>query len=146
MHPGGQLRAVDQPDRGHLEENGQGSAPQQEGVPGHICICCLYVVYYTLCTVPLSQPYSLFTHARTHTHTHTQIFMGNYSSLVGAATFIIIFFGSNVVKHLGWRCVCLMCLRHIYVQCIYEWMGLYVCAVYISMDRSIYVCIVYMNG
>jgi len=31
-----------------------------------------------------------------------QIFMGNYSSLVGAATFIIIFFGSNVVKHLGW--------------------------------------------
>eukprot|EP00802_Teleaulax_amphioxeia_P005184 Tamp_05188.p1 GENE.Tamp_05188~~Tamp_05188.p1 ORF type:complete len:579 (-),score=160.89 Tamp_05188:1307-2875(-) len=32
-----------------------------------------------------------------------QIFMGNYSSLVGAATFIIIFFGSNVVKHLGWR-------------------------------------------
>jgi ATP:ADP antiporter, AAA family len=32
-----------------------------------------------------------------------QIFMGNYSSLVGAATFIIIFFGSNIVKHLGWR-------------------------------------------
>lgn len=31
-----------------------------------------------------------------------QIFMGNYSSLVGAATFIIIFFGSNIVKHLGW--------------------------------------------
>jgi len=32
-----------------------------------------------------------------------QIFMGNYSSLVGAATFVIIFFGSNIVKHLGWR-------------------------------------------
>jgi len=32
-----------------------------------------------------------------------QIFMGNYSSLVGLATFIIIFFGSNVVKHLGWK-------------------------------------------
>mmetsp|Transcript_25194 Transcript_25194/g.63606 ORF Transcript_25194/g.63606 Transcript_25194/m.63606 type:complete len:572 (+) Transcript_25194:167-1882(+) len=31
-----------------------------------------------------------------------QIFMGNYSSLVGAATFVIIFFGSNIVKHLGW--------------------------------------------
>mmetsp|Transcript_56412 Transcript_56412/g.138464 ORF Transcript_56412/g.138464 Transcript_56412/m.138464 type:complete len:592 (+) Transcript_56412:69-1844(+) len=31
-----------------------------------------------------------------------QIFMGNYSSMVGAATFIIIFFGSNIVKHLGW--------------------------------------------
>ena len=29
--------------------------------------------------------------------------MGNYSSLVGAATFVIIFFGSNIVKHLGWR-------------------------------------------
>ena len=27
--------------------------------------------------------------------------MGNYSSMVGAATFIIIFFGSNIVKHLG---------------------------------------------
>mmetsp|Transcript_2560 Transcript_2560/g.6145 ORF Transcript_2560/g.6145 Transcript_2560/m.6145 type:complete len:563 (-) Transcript_2560:1108-2796(-) len=32
-----------------------------------------------------------------------QIFMGHYSSMVGAATFIIIFFGSNIVKHLGWR-------------------------------------------
>jgi len=31
-----------------------------------------------------------------------QIFMGNYSSMVGAATFVIIFFGSNIVKHLGW--------------------------------------------
>ena len=32
-----------------------------------------------------------------------QIFMGHYSSMVGAATFVIIFFGSNIVKHLGWR-------------------------------------------
>ena len=38
-----------------------------------------------------------------HPNRKSKIFMGNYSSLVGAATFIIIFFGSNIVKHLGWR-------------------------------------------
>ncbi len=32
-----------------------------------------------------------------------QRFMGYYSSTVGATTFIVIFFGSNIVKHLGWR-------------------------------------------
>ena len=32
-----------------------------------------------------------------------QRFMGFYSSTVGATTFVVIFFGSNIVKHLGWR-------------------------------------------
>lgn len=32
-----------------------------------------------------------------------QRFMGYYSSTVGATTFVVIFFGSNIVKHLGWR-------------------------------------------
>ena len=47
----------------------------------------------------------IFTHTRTR-----QIFMGNYSSMVGAATFIIIFFGSNIVKHLGWKVHASMCV------------------------------------
>lgn len=29
--------------------------------------------------------------------------MGNFSSIVGASTFIVIFAGTNVLKHLGWR-------------------------------------------
>jgi len=32
-----------------------------------------------------------------------QRFMGNFSSIVGASTFIVIFAGTNVLKHLGWR-------------------------------------------
>jgi len=36
--------------------------------------------------------------------------MGNYSSMVGASTFIIIFFGSNIVKHLGWKVCASMCV------------------------------------
>jgi len=32
-----------------------------------------------------------------------QRFMGNFTSIVGVATFLIIFIGSNVVKHLGWK-------------------------------------------
>ncbi len=59
-------------------------------------ICTLYIyIYIYIHILSLSLSLSL-----------SQIFMGNYSSLVGAATFIIIFFGSNIVKHLGWRCVC----------------------------------------
>lgn len=30
-------------------------------------------------------------------------FMGKYSSTLGVATFVVIFFGSNLIKHLGWR-------------------------------------------
>lgn len=32
-----------------------------------------------------------------------QRFMGNFSSTVGASTFFVIFGGSNLLKHLGWR-------------------------------------------
>mmetsp|Transcript_29221 Transcript_29221/g.67061 ORF Transcript_29221/g.67061 Transcript_29221/m.67061 type:complete len:624 (-) Transcript_29221:796-2667(-) len=32
-----------------------------------------------------------------------QRFMGNFSSIVGVATFLVIFVGGNVIKHLGWR-------------------------------------------
>jgi AAA family ATP:ADP antiporter len=32
-----------------------------------------------------------------------QQFMGNYSTALGATTFFIIFFGSNIVKLLGWK-------------------------------------------
>jgi len=32
-----------------------------------------------------------------------QRFMGNFSSAVGLATFLVIFAGGNVIKHLGWR-------------------------------------------
>jgi len=32
-----------------------------------------------------------------------QRFMGNFSSIVGASTFAVIFCGSNLIKHLGWR-------------------------------------------
>ncbi|CAM9670512.1 unnamed protein product [Laminaria digitata] len=30
-------------------------------------------------------------------------FMGKYSSILGITTFVVIFFGSNLIKHLGWR-------------------------------------------
>jgi hypothetical protein len=66
-----------------------------------------------------------------------QIFMGNYSSLVGAATFIIIFFGSNIVKHLGWKvCVCLcarLCAR--LCQCVGYARTIHVCV------RTVCVCV-----
>ena len=32
-----------------------------------------------------------------------QRFFAKFSSRVGATTFVVIFFGSNIVKHLGWR-------------------------------------------
>jgi len=32
-----------------------------------------------------------------------QRFMGNFSSIVGLATFVVIFLGSNIIKILGWR-------------------------------------------
>ena len=33
-----------------------------------------------------------------------QRYMGNFSSLVGGATFVVIFLGSNIIKILGWKC------------------------------------------
>jgi AAA family ATP:ADP antiporter len=68
----------------------------------YLAFLCILVVSYGL-SINLTEVIWKSMVKRAHPNKKDyQIFMGNYSSLVGAATFIIIFFGSNIVKHLGW--------------------------------------------